>query len=661
MKKKSEVIYSLPYPVLTEGCDLVVRSGELLRNPKTNETVCILELFGLQDCSLMTVTLTMSFLNEQKELLGSPVQYSFSGISLLRGQSFGGKNEIPVPFADARSFTVHICSIKQRDSEKELQFSEDDVRILSARKTLEDALGDSELAEQFRVRYGADCRYLRSEEAGLWFCVCGGINRNSDRSCAVCHRARKALTDINLDSLRAEASVRVKNESSKAEAVQEKKTEKLFTPHRFVFLIPIILLLVLLLAAAPGALSREYRYRDAVKAMEAGDYDTAEAIFTLLPSYRDSTTLAFSEIPYRRAKAMMNAAASGDLSALTDAGYSEEDLDDRTTVPVLLYSAAADAFDTLGDYQDSAELAQECRNGLEKEQNRLNQLDYDAASALLAQKKYCEAAQCFHALGTYSNSQEMVLECHYQKAVSLFHFLSSYDVSRISARISTEPGEVSIFSIPKEEALRLGSGCIDELQAACGNDPSDIRLEDETPDGLQSLKDALTELFLSLGDYSDSSSYPDRIMEETDYTREFFMLCGAGDLNGALDWLNSYEGEFPEREKWENLINLYLPFCRSWNLYLGDSTLLPYSIGQSFSCMSVSTRVLLSTKNAVLRMSFGSGNKFTFDLSASPGETSFRNSEPDTGIYVAYINNAGHLGYERYDSNWNSLSACEYE
>ena len=212
MKKKSAVLYSLPFPVLTEGCDLVIRAGELLRKPKTNEIFCHFDIIGLQDCSLSSVTLTLSFFNGQKKLLGDS-QYIFTEISLLRGQSIGEKDEVPVPYKAARSFTARISSITDK-SGKELLFSEDDVIILSGRRLLEDALGDPELAEQFRVRYGADCRYLRSEQAGLWFCVCGCINKSSDRSCPVCHRARKALTDVNLDSLRAEASVRMKNENS---------------------------------------------------------------------------------------------------------------------------------------------------------------------------------------------------------------------------------------------------------------------------------------------------------------------------------------------------------------------------------------------------------------------------------------------------------------
>ncbi len=662
MKKKTEVLYSIPYPVMTEGCNLVILSGQLIRELKAGESVCLLRLLGLQDCSFRSVTVTLSFSDERGLPVGNPISYTYSAPLLKRGEPYGEAEEIAVPYDEARSFTAHISGILPEDDAEVLQFDEGAIRILSERRTLEDALGAPELAEQFRVRYGADCRYLRSEQNGLWFCVCGNINKNADRSCAVCHRAKKALTDVNLDSLRAEAGVRVKSENAvREENSKGSRTKELFNRRNCIFLLPIVLLLMLLMAAAPGAISREYRYQQAVTALEAGNYEQAETLFSHIPSYRDSKSLVSCRIPYLHAKELMDAAAAKDLSMLPAAGYSEKDLDDYTTVSILLYTAAADIFDGLADYEDSAALAEECRISVEKECKRLKQIDYDAAMELLTQKRYSEAAVGFKALGDFSDSADMALECHYQKAVALFHFLSSYDVSRISARITTDPNEVSVFSIPKDEAHRLGSGCIAELNIACGNDPADIRLEDDPPEELQSLKDALTELFLSLGDYSDSASYPERIAEETDYTREFYMLCGAGDLSGALDWLNSYSGDFPERDRWAGFLNLYLPFCRSWSLYLGDSTLVPYSIGQTFSCNSVSTRVLLSSKSAVLRLSFGSGNKFTFDLSAALGEISFANSEMDSGIYVAYINNAGHFGFERYDSSWNSMSACEYE
>ena len=395
--------------------------------------------------------------------------------------------------------------------------------------------------------------------------------------------------------------------------------------------------------------------------MEAADYDAAELIFLELPSFRESDRMVSFRIPYLRAQELLHAAEEADTAYLPVAGLSETDVDRDHTVSMLLYQAAAEAFDELKDYEDSAALAQSCRDSIALEQTALKQADYDAAAQLLSEGSYSEAAARFAALGSFSDSEDMVLECRYRKALSLFHFLCSYDVSRISAKIAFSKDETSIFSLPESEALRLGSGCISELRAACGNDPTDVRLEEEPSESLTSLKEALTEYFVSLGNYADSASYPDRIEEETDYTREFFMLCETGDLYAASNWLLSYEGSFPERDVWKNLLITYLPYCANWSLYMGDPTLLPYTIGQKFECMSVSSRVLLTADSIVLRLAFGDDYTYTFDLSKLNESRSFMNSELDNGIYLAYINAPGHLAYQRFDSDWNLLSSCEYE
>lgn len=68
------------------------------------------------------------------------------------------------------------------------------------------------------------------------------------------------------------------------------------------------------------------------------------------------------------------------------------------------YAAAAAAFEALGDYKDSADLALEC--------------GYKNAEALLDDGEYDDAADAFEALGDYKDAEEMISECSYQKAVA---------------------------------------------------------------------------------------------------------------------------------------------------------------------------------------------------------------------------------------------------
>lgn len=433
-----------------------------------------------------------------------------------------------------------------------------------------------------------------------------------------------------------------------------------------ILLIPVILLFILLIAAAPGALQREHRYREANALLRDGDLIGAEEILQTIPSYRESKNLIEKEIPYLKANMLYQAATTGDLSALDNNGILPDYYNSEDSAVTSLFEAAAEGFGALGEYKDSEQLKEACLTGIEQEKARLAELEriakqerYDQAVQMLSDGAYGDAIAEFQALGSFSDSKDMIQECIYKKAVSLFQFLSRYDVSRIQALISSEPGQTSIFSLPSDEALRLGSGCVDDLRAACGKDPIDIRLEDSSGDQLLPLKDALSNLFSSLGNYSDSAGYIDLIKSATDYTRDFYMLCSTGDLPAAKNWLDDYHGSFEDRDRWSELLNLYLPYCGDWVLYLGDSTLLSYTVGQSFPCMSVSSRVLLDQDTALLRLSFGESNSVTFDLPSALGETIFVNNEVPTGIYMAAINN-GHFVYMMYNSGWTLISSSDY-
>ena len=447
--------------------------------------------------------------------------------------------------------------------------------------------------------------------------------------------------------------------------------KRLLNKKYLIFIIPAILLLILIIAAAPGAIYREHLYRNAMNSLRSGDLAAAQSVLEDIPMYRDSDTILNAEIPYIKANNLKEAAENNDETMLAEAGYSLSDINDETTGRMLLYLAAQEAYKALDSYKDSAALSEECREGYESEVRKLkdeaaaevlrqNQETYDHALAILEDYAYGEAISVFRSLDGFSDSEAMITECRYRKAVSIFHFLSAYDVSKIFASISTEPETSSIFSLPAAEALRLGSACVDELRACCGKDQTDIRLEDTPTGQLIPLKEALLDLFLSLGDYADSASFPEQIEEATDYTRDFFMLCSTGDLYAADSWLASYDGIFPDREKWADLLNLYLPYCGYWELYLGDSSLLAYTLYQDFISNSVSTRVILTKDAAVLRLSFGEGMAYNVDLPCELGDTMFINSDIDSGYYMGALNN-GHFVYMRYSRDWDALlSSCDY-
>lgn len=71
------------------------------------------------------------------------------------------------------------------------------------------------------------------------------------------------------------------------------------------------------------------------------------------------------------------------------------------------YDAAKELFSALGDYGDSADKVKFC--------------DYKKAAKLLADDDYDAAKAIFSTLGSYENSADQVKECDYQKAEELFN------------------------------------------------------------------------------------------------------------------------------------------------------------------------------------------------------------------------------------------------
>ncbi len=639
----------------------MIRSGDLYLDSRSNEYYCRLKMKCIGDVSVKSVLVNFLCYNSEHASCGPVLEFRYPELNLSRDESGGQKTEFKLPYFDVSSFDVRIADVVLSDGTV-LDFTDTEPVYLDPVPTLEEYYEDTDVADQFRVRYGDDCKTIRLDQADLWTCVCGAVNRQEEYSCHLCRRPAFALKDIKADSLRAEANTRLRNETEREE---EQREENRIRKRRkrlklALLLLPVVALAVLILAAAPRAFAREHAYRNAVSLLNAGNLDAAEEAFSELEAYRDTDEILSQRIPYLRAKTVMRAAREADITKLKLAGLTKSDLNDSNTTSMLLYEAAARSFESLGDYSDCAELAATCREEIRLEQLRLTQADYDAACELLAEGKFSQAAAAFNALGDFSDSVSMITECTYQKAVSLFQFIQNYEISKIKASFTMVPNETTVFSLPKEEALRLGNKTVEDLQASCGGDLVDVRLEDTASDDLLPLKNVLTSLFLSLGDYKDSAEYPAKIEEETDYTRDFYMLCQAGDLYGARDWLNAYTGEFPERARYEHYFDLYLKYCNSWKLSLGDSTLLPYTIGQNFSCENFSSRVILKDDGAVLRLSFGDAGSLTVDLVSSLDETIFVTKDENNAVYMGAITNAGKFAYMHYTMDAVLLSSCEY-
>ncbi len=274
---------------------------------------------------------------------------------------------------------------------------------------------------------GRDAASYPSDQGAVWVCVCGRPNAAREDTCRRCRRDKHAIfTRLNEASIERvlftrQAAIedeqrREREEARRQAAVREARLRRQRRRRRIILstLISILLVIGLFYAVYFHGIPY-YRYYQANRTLENGQYDSAKEQFRLLADYRDSAELML-ECDYRAA---MNALNGGTFTSLR---------------------AAQSGFDALGDYKDSATRAQEARyiyaekllasgNWAEaialyesvpnysNARMRRSQAEYEWALDLMGKKQYEEARAKFLSLGSFQNSESNAKECLYQPAV----------------------------------------------------------------------------------------------------------------------------------------------------------------------------------------------------------------------------------------------------
>lgn len=570
MAKRYERLYELPGGIYAADAPVLIRSGALLLDRRSHNLLVQLKFYNLDPAAVTALTVVLDFPDQPGETLTR----SYRNLCAAQDEAFGQDAAVIVPWRNVRSFRVRLNRVEFSDG----TYWEDEGTAwmpLPKPKTLAEAYGGEELAQQYRIRYGTDCVYAPVNYGGLWQCTCGTLNRSAEKNCRRCGRNGAAFFGIDIAALRGECEARMQDESREPEAPEAVRRK----PDDGVLILPLLLLGIALIACilyyAPRALNEFLPIPIAATPTPV----PSQAPLMVAPPPTPTPTPSPTPTPTleeRREQAYLEGVA------LLDAGA---------------YSEARAAMLELQDFRDSAELAQ---------------------------------------------------EAVYRKAVALLDFIRKYDEREIYALLTMDPRAINRFSLTSNKALELGNQAVDALKDACGQDQVYVTLADAPSGTLKSLATCVRELFQLVYGYRDSIACLDELAELTDYTRDFYMLCEAGDLAAASDWLVRYTGVFDGKDHWLQLLELYKPFCGDWRGFSGDFTLLPLTAGHDYACTSFNSRVLIVGDKATLRLLFTAGEgEYFVDLTADTGATNFL-YELHGIFYLAQINSADHFAYLKY-------------
>ena len=585
MAERFTRVFELPGGFYAHGSPVLIRAGALLKDNISRNILCQLKFYNLEPVTIRSLTVYLQLQDTAGRNLGKEIRREYLDLRAGKDQSFGQNIALLLPYRNARRFTARVSEVVFADGTL-WQDKGSAWHSTAKQPTLREQYGDEEVAAQFRVRYGVDCRYAPTVDGELWYCTCGTVNFMDEHSCHACKRVRRAQLGVSEEALRQECAKRLEKEKREGKK-PEKKTE-MSVGKAAAVIVPLLLAVALIIFVTPRILSRF------VPLPEIDEVQRSSPVETAAPTEAPTPTPPPTPRPT------------------------------PTPSPEELQRAA-----------------------------------YVEAAAQLDAGNYSAARAAFLALEGYSNSEEQASEAVYRKAVALYDFIAQYDEREIYASLSMDPGEMNRFYLSSGNALNLGSDVIAVLRSACGGDAVDIAMTDTPPEGIKPLSAGVKDLFSYLGDYRDSADRLSKLEVMTDYTRDFYMLLEAGDIYSAYDWLEVYQGDFPGRDHWLQLLNLYKPFCDDWVLFAGDPTLIPLTTGHAFECMRFNSRVIINGDQATLRFRIPVGEtEVVLDLYAETGNLNFGY---DTNyFYLAAVSHIDHMAYMKYLEG-SIVGSVEYE
>ena len=348
MSERYSKLFALPENLYASGAPVVIAAGALLKDNQTGKVIAQLKMRNIGANIIKAVKVCIHPLDTVGNALGAEVEYQYLDLAAKRNEEFGAKSPISLADAATRAYSASVAEVVFTDNTV-WKATDEPWEALSAPPTLDAALKDSELLKQYRIKYGTDCRYSPTVQKDLWYCVCGELNRKNETVCHHCGKSLAALQAIDISALKADRDARIVAEKQKAaedKAAADAKVKK--TKKLAMIAAPIVVLIIIAsviisnsVKAKQEEAARLDSYNSAVALLDAGQYEEAIEIFTVLGEYKDSKAqLQKAEAGKAEAEqeAEREAIYNSALSALSD-GNDE---------------IAYELFQKLGDYKDAA-------------------------------------------------------------------------------------------------------------------------------------------------------------------------------------------------------------------------------------------------------------------------------------------------------------------
>lgn len=227
MSERYTRLYTLNENIYADGAPIIVSAGALLKDTITGNILAQLKLRNFSKKTIKAVKVEIIPYDTAGKDLGDPVEHQYLDLNAYPDTEFGSKCAAKLPDVTTRKFDVRVTRVIFVDNSEWV--SDDNIEwspIIYSAQSLESLLGSSDLADEYRIKYGRKCKYEPQRLRDLWVCSCGHINHESDRSCSDCNAILASMLAFDIDALNASCQSRLEAHRVAAEAKAAEEAEK---------------------------------------------------------------------------------------------------------------------------------------------------------------------------------------------------------------------------------------------------------------------------------------------------------------------------------------------------------------------------------------------------------------------------------------------------
>lgn len=221
MNERFETLYVLKKNLYTDASPVVVSSGVLLKDKKTDTVIVQLKFQSVSDKRIVALKVSLNAF----DIAGNPItkleEYQYLDLDVQNGDIFGLGKAIIMPDNVTRSFEVDKVTVVF--DEGFCQLSGKGFRPLENQERLDSKLSE-ELVAQYQIDAATSGEYIPKDLGELWLCSCG--TPNTTTFCASCRAKKEDIFDsYNIAMLEANLQFR-RNHQKEMEEAERKQEEE---------------------------------------------------------------------------------------------------------------------------------------------------------------------------------------------------------------------------------------------------------------------------------------------------------------------------------------------------------------------------------------------------------------------------------------------------